>query len=175
MRARPGFRSFTVIRHTAPACQCRIVRSVLPNHTPELRQGFERTMQMNLPNPAKAGDLSMTDRQTMLMAWLRFAKLVLGGQTGLKVHALWRLRRRRCRGSPAPAAASRPTTSCGKEGLERGLAYLSTETAETARPCQPTLQAMRACSHPSSPTNWPKPRAMPTSATCGVRLRAWQA
>lgn len=131
MRARPGFRSFTVIRHPLLRASAALFGQVLPNHTPELRQGFERTMQVNLPNPGKAGDLSLADRQLLLLAWLRFAKLVLGGQTGLKVHALVATQAATLQGF---AGVQPPDHVLREEGLERGLAYLSTETGGNCPP-----------------------------------------
>lgn len=134
MRARPGFRSFSVLRHPLLRAHAALFREVLPGETPDLRQGFERTMQVALPNPKRAGELAIADRQALLLAWLRFCKLVLGGQTGLKVHALVATQAAVLQGF---AGVQPPDHLLREERLAQGLAFLEAETGMPAVPLPP--------------------------------------
>lgn len=121
MRAHPGFRSFTVLRHPLLRAHAALFGHVLPGETPDLRQGFERTMQVSLPNPARVQTLGAEDRQILLLAWLRFCKMVLGGQTGLKVHALVATQAAALQGF---GAVQPPDAVLREDSLAEGLGFI---------------------------------------------------
>lgn len=131
MRARPGFRSFTVLRHPLLRAHAALFGPVMTAAAPELRQGFERTMQVSLPNPRKADTLSRSERQALLLAWLRFCKLVLGGQTGLRVHALVATQAATLQGFGAVQA---PDYLLREDRLGEGLAFLCAEAGVQCPP-----------------------------------------
>jgi LPS sulfotransferase NodH len=134
MRARPGFRSFSVLRHPLLRAHAALFGAVLPGDTPELRQGFERTMQLDLPSPRRVDALAASDRRALLLAWLRFAKLMLGGQTGLKVHALVATQAAVLQGF---AGVQAPDHVLREDRLAEGLQFLAAETGMPQRPLPP--------------------------------------
>ncbi len=133
MRTHPGFRSFTVLRHPLLRAHAALFGHVLPGATPELRQGFERTMQVSLPNPKKADALSIEEQQMLLLSWLRFCKMVLGGQTGLKVHALVATQAAALQGF---GAVQPPDAVLREDSLAEGLGFVCAQ-ADIAAPHLP--------------------------------------
>jgi hypothetical protein len=118
-----------VLRHPLVRAHVALFGHVLPGETPDLRQGFERTMQISLPNPKKADTLSHDDRQTLLLAWLRFCKMVLGGQTGLKVHALVATQAAALQGF---GAVQPPDAVLREDSLAEGLGFICAQAGIAA-------------------------------------------
>ena len=85
--AQPLQRSFAVLRHPLLRAYSTCFDQVLTAALPEFRTAMSRTLQIDLPPPHKAGNLSDTDRQAIFLAFLRFARLNLSGQTALRVPA----------------------------------------------------------------------------------------
>ena len=80
-------RSFAVLRHPLLRAHATCFDQVLTAALPEFRTAMSRTLQIDLPPPHKAGNLSDTDRRAIFLAFLRFARLNLSGQTALRVPA----------------------------------------------------------------------------------------
>jgi LPS sulfotransferase NodH len=125
-------RSFAVLRHPLLRACATCFDQVLTSALPEFRTGMSRTMQIDLPPPHKADRLHDSDRQAILLAFLRFARLNLSGQTALRV--------------PPPVATQTallqgfaqfqgPDLILREDRLPQGLTFLA---AELGQPC-PTL------------------------------------
>ena len=132
--AQSAQRSFAVLRHPLLRAFNTCFDQVLTAALPEFRTAMSRTLQIDLPPPHKVATLSAPDRQAILLAFLRFARLNLSGQTALRV--------------PAPVATQTallqgfaqyqgPDLTLREDRLAEGLAFLA---AELGRPC-PALPA----------------------------------
>ena len=86
-RGKTQQRSFTVLRHPLLRAHAACFGQVLTAGLPEFRTGMARTMQIGLPRPEKVEKLALADRQAIFLAFLRFARLGLSGQTALRVPA----------------------------------------------------------------------------------------
>lgn len=129
MRANPGARGFTVVRHPLRRAAAVLFGQVLTGELPEVRQGFGRTMQIELPAIRRVDELTVDGRHTLLLAWLRFAKLMLAGQTGLRVNAQVATQASAVQGF---AQFQSPDLILRENRLADGLAFLA---AEAGMPC----------------------------------------
>ncbi len=129
--AQPAQRSFAVLRHPVLRAFNTCFEQVLTAALPEFRTAMSRTLQVDLPPPHKVARLSDPDRQAILLAFLRFARLNLSGQTALRV--------------PAPVATQTallqgfaqyqgPDLTLREDRLAQGLTFLA---AELGQPCPP--------------------------------------
>ncbi|MGQ0567122.1 MAG: nodulation protein NodH [Gemmobacter sp.] len=127
-------RSFAVLRHPLLRAHDTCFNQVLTGDLPEFRTGLSRTMQIDLPPPHKVGKLAHADRQAIFLAFLRFARLNLSGQTALRV--------------PAPVATQTallqgfaqfqgPDLTFREDRLEQGLAFLAAELGKDCPPLPP--------------------------------------
>jgi LPS sulfotransferase NodH len=91
-RDRPGHRSFTVLRHPvarAHAAFCQRILMPGPGNLAEIRKTLRRVH--NLPIPGKMPD-ARYDRDAhrkAFVAFLKFVKANLAGQTGLRIDSAW--------------------------------------------------------------------------------------
>lgn len=84
-RAHPGHRSLTVLRHPVARAHAAFAGQVLTGALPDVRGAFQRTMQITLPFPKRLRRLCGDDYRAAFLAFLRFAKLNLSGQTAAQV------------------------------------------------------------------------------------------
>ena len=89
--ARPGHRSFTVIRHPLARAHAAFCRFILPVEGG--MQGIRRTLRrahgMALPDQWPVPGWDAGTHRTQFKEWLRFLKANLAGQTGVRVDGHW--------------------------------------------------------------------------------------
>jgi LPS sulfotransferase NodH len=83
LRKTPRHRSFTVLRHPLARAHAGFCSQILTGALPQIREGLIKTYQIALP---KIGEtLSLADHRQAFLAFLRFLKLNVAGQTGLRI------------------------------------------------------------------------------------------
>jgi hypothetical protein len=128
-RAHPGHRSLTVLRHPVARAYAAFAGQVLTGALPEVRTAFQRTMQIDLPAPARAQKLDAADHRSAFLAFLRFAKLNLSGQTAVRVDAHIASQSSVLQGF---AQHQGPDLVLREERLAEGLAFAASETGVVA-------------------------------------------
>lgn len=131
MRGREGFRSFTVVRHPLRRAHAAFCDRVLGGGAPEVRGAFQRTMAVDLPPPRQAAQMAADDHAAAFLAFLRFAKLNLSGQTAVRVDAHIATQTLVIQGF---AQIQPPDAVLREDRLVQGLAWLA---AEAGVPCPP--------------------------------------
>ncbi len=129
--ARPGGRSFTVLRHPLARAWAAFSGPILGGALPEVRRGFARTMGLDLPAPGT--EMPRADRKAAFLAWLRFAKLAFAGQTAVRVDGVMATQAAVLQGF---AAQHGPDVVLREARLAEGIAFLASETG-TALPPMP--------------------------------------
>ncbi|MGP3696572.1 nodulation protein NodH [Rhodobacter sp. NSM] len=128
-RSHPGHRSFTVLRHPLVRAHATFRDQVLTAALPELRLAFLRHGGINLPKPGAPLDAERF-RATFL-AFLRFLKPALAGQTPLRIGAAVASQHAVLQGM---AQVEAPDFLFREERLVEGLAFLASETGLTSGP-----------------------------------------
>lgn len=136
-RAHPGHRSFTILRHPLDRAH-RAFRALetgpLP---PDHRKQFARLHGIHLPPP----DQPFTDpaeRRTAFLAFLRFLKRNLTGQSSFKTDAAWATQSAILQGF---AQQQPPDLILREDRLAEGLAFLAAEFGLPAPPPLPPRDA----------------------------------
>ncbi|MCA0941333.1 nodulation protein NodH [Salipiger pacificus] len=91
-RARPGHRSFTVIRHPlarAHEAFCSRILSTGPGSFGRIRKTLRRAHGLPLPEGAPGPDYSLAQHRDAFAAFLIFLKANLAGQTAVRVDGHW--------------------------------------------------------------------------------------
>ncbi|WP_353471180.1 nodulation protein NodH [Salipiger sp. H15] len=91
-RARPGHRSFTVIRHPLARAHevfCRRILSVEPGSFRGIRKTLVRSHGLPLPEGAPGPGYSLAQHRDAFAAFLIFLKANLSGQTAVRVDGHW--------------------------------------------------------------------------------------
>lgn len=86
-RARPGHRSFTMLRHPVERAYAAFVDRVLNGQASEVRRALQRQHGVELPEGAETGEAGQL--RSGFLGFLRFVRMNLSGQTALKVDAHW--------------------------------------------------------------------------------------
>lgn len=86
-RANPGFRSFTVLRHPLRRAWLSFTGRVLGGEVQPVREHLTRLYGVNFPEAPQL--LSLQARRDAFLAYLRFVKASLSGQTGLQPWPFW--------------------------------------------------------------------------------------
>jgi hypothetical protein len=131
MRTAGGKRSFTVLRHPLARAHAAFCDRVLNGGAPELRGALNRTFALDLPPPHKTGQMGLSDHQAAFLAFLRFAKMTLSGQTGMRVDAHMATQTAVLQGF---AQFQGPDLVLREDRLADGLRFLC---AETGHDCPP--------------------------------------
>jgi len=91
-RRNPSHRCFTVIRHPVVRLHTAFVTHIL-NHGPEtfwdMRETLRNSYDLPIPADEPTPDYSADDHRVAFLAFAKFVKGNLGGQTGLRVDAAW--------------------------------------------------------------------------------------
>lgn len=82
-QANPGFRSFSVLRHPLARAHDGFCSQILTGKMPEMRRALIRSYGIALPEIGADHDIDA--HRNAFLGFLRFLKLNLGGQTGLRV------------------------------------------------------------------------------------------
>ncbi len=91
-RARPGHRSFTVLRHPVPrahAMFCRRILSTGPESFEHIRETLKKQFKLPLPKDKPGGSYTRAVHREAFEGYLRFVRANLAGQTGIRVDACW--------------------------------------------------------------------------------------
>ncbi|MBE9636744.1 sulfotransferase family 2 domain-containing protein [Salipiger mangrovisoli] len=91
-RARPGHRSFTVVRHPLARAHevfCTRILSTGPGSFGRIRNTLRRTHGLALPEGAPGPDYSLAQHRAAFAAFLGFLKTNLAGQTAIRVDGHW--------------------------------------------------------------------------------------
>ncbi|KPQ06962.1 MAG: Gallidermin [Rhodobacteraceae bacterium HLUCCA12] len=86
-RANPGFRSFTVLRHPLRRAWDGFSHRILGGEVRPVREHLARLYGVDLPDDPAT--LTPDDRRAAFLAYLRFARASLSGQTGLRPWPFW--------------------------------------------------------------------------------------
>lgn len=95
IKARSGYRSFTVVRHPVARAHevfCRLIGPNAPGGLGDVRTVLRDRFDVRLsddPRIAPQGDYDMATHRAAFLAFLAFVKANLNGQTSLRTDALW--------------------------------------------------------------------------------------
>jgi hypothetical protein len=90
--ARPGHRSFSVVRHPvarAHAAFCDKILTTGQGSFPAIRENLRKNFDMPLPEGEVGDGYGHAAHHAAIVAWLRFLRANLGGQTGLRIDPAW--------------------------------------------------------------------------------------
>lgn len=138
-RSHPGHRSFTVLRHPLARAHAAFAH-LLAHNAPELRNAIARIHGVKLPRPGDGFDTDAEYRAAFL-AFLRFLKLHVSGQTGIRLDAHHATQSAILQGF---ATFQGPDIVLREERLAEGLAFLA---AEVGVDCPPLPQEMAPDGH----------------------------
>lgn len=132
-RARPGHRSFTVLRHPLARAYAVFTDRVLHGDLPELRGLLARNYKVVLPG-AGADFADVAAHRAAFLGFLRFLKMNLSGQTGFRVDPHWASQTAVLQGF---AQFQGPDHVLREDSLAEGLACLAAEVAVNCPPLAP--------------------------------------
>lgn len=91
MRARPGHRAVTVVRHPLARAHEAFSSAILPVETPraDIREVLRSTWKMPLPETWPDAGWALEDHRRAFSVFLNFLEANLSGQTALPVDRLW--------------------------------------------------------------------------------------
>ncbi|VDC23472.1 nodulation protein NodH [Pseudogemmobacter humi] len=122
-RARPGHRSFTVVRHPLLRAHVAFREMIVSGKLMDHRATLIRAHKADLPPPGRDFADAAQHREAFL-TFLRYAKLSTGGQTGQKVDPHWASQTAVIQGF---AGFQPPDLVIREDRLSAGLAFLAAE------------------------------------------------
>ncbi len=133
-RQQPGHRSFTVVRHPVArihAAFCDKILSSAEGNFADIRAVLRQ--QFKLPIPAEYPDKAYTAsvHREALLAFLKFVKSNLGGQTTIRVDAYWATQSQAVQGFAEVAA---PDLILREDQLEEGLGIIAAQIGKSTMP-----------------------------------------
>ena len=120
-RSHLGHCSFTVLRHPVDRAYAAFRDCVLPGEMAELRGVLSRNYKVDLPAAGEAF-ANTAAHHAAFVGYLRFVKLNLGGQTGVRVNARWASQSAVLQGF---SQFQSPDHVLREDRLAEGLAYLA--------------------------------------------------
>lgn len=123
-RARPGHRSFTVIRHPLLRAHQAFLAQIVSGKVAEHRQALIRSQKADMPPPGQPF-LDLAQHRDCFMAFLRYVKLSVAGQMGQRVSPHWASQTAVLQGF---AGFQGPDAVLREDRLAEGLAFLAAET-----------------------------------------------
>jgi hypothetical protein len=136
-RANPRGRVIAALRHPVPRAWVALRERLATGALPEVRAGFIRTMKVDLPPPTHAATLTPETGRDLFLAFLRFARMNLSGQTAVRVDAHVASQAAIVQGC---SAVQPPDLILREERLAEGLAFVAAETG-LALPLPPPARA----------------------------------
>nr|WP_241427676.1 nodulation protein NodH [Fertoeibacter niger] len=133
-RAHPGHRSFTVLRHPVARAHAAFCSQILTGALAEIRGTLQRVYKIDLPPPGKGHKQDAAAHRTAFLGFLRFLKLNLSGQTGLRVDPHFASQSAVLQGF---AQFHGPDLVLREDRLAEGLAYLAADTGTACPPLPP--------------------------------------
>jgi hypothetical protein len=135
-RGHPGHRSFTVLRHPLARAHAVFCTQILGAPQQEFRNMLSRQHGLNLPKAGQHYPDAGAHRDGFL-AFLRFAKKNLGGQTSVKVDPHWASQSAIVQGF---AQFQSPDALLREDRLSAGLTWLCAEVGVSAPPLPPAQE-----------------------------------
>lgn len=127
MRKNTPHRSFTVLRHPVARAHAGFCSHILSGALPHIREGLIKSYKLNLPAPGTM--LSVGDHRVAFIEFLRFLKLNVAGQTGLRIDPRFASQTAVLQGF---AQFQGPDLVLREDSLPMGLGFLA---AEIGAPC----------------------------------------
>lgn len=128
-RSRPGHRSFTVLRHPLARAHAAFAH-LLAHNAPDLRNAMARIHGLKLPRPGEGFD-DIAEHRAAFLAFLRFLKLHVSGQTGIRLEANHATQSAILQGF---ASFQGPDLVLREDRLDQGLALLAAEVGSACPP-----------------------------------------
>ncbi len=129
LRKTPRHRSFTVLRHPVARAHAGFCSHILTGALPHIRESLIKTYKIALP---KIGDtLPIADHRQAFLEFLRFLKLNVAGQTGLRIDPHFASQTAVLQGF---AQFQGPDLVLREESLPMGLGFLAAEIGVTCPP-----------------------------------------
>jgi LPS sulfotransferase NodH len=142
MDARPGHRSFTVLRHPVARAHVAFCEKILAMRTdsfPEIRQTLRKIHKLPLPDyapvPETDNRYGMVEHRTAFLSFLKFLKNNLSAQTAVRVDPAWASQASLLQGF---AAFSTPDFIVREDRLQQDLAVLANLVGHQVMPGIPT-------------------------------------
>lgn len=134
-RARPGHRSFTVLRHPLARAHEVFCTQILGGGFDQIRDQMAKLHKLDLP-PLGQDYPDAAAHRAGFLGFLRWVKLNLAGQTSARVDAHWASQAAVLQGFGAFQA---PDLVLREEGLAAGLAFLAAEVGQNQAPLPPPV------------------------------------
>jgi hypothetical protein len=127
-KARPQHRSFTVVRHPLARAHEAFVTQIVGAAFPEIRNQLEKVHKLPLPPVGKAyGDVD--SHRLGFLAFLKWLKLNISGQTAIRVDAHWASQSAVLQGF---AQFQAPDMVLREDNLAAGLGFLAQDVGHDA-------------------------------------------
>ena len=136
-RARPLHRSFTVVRHPVARAHRCFVDQILHGNLREIRAQLEKVSKLSLP-PLGEDYKDIAEHREGFFGFLKWLKLNLSGQTGVRVDAHWASQAAVLQGF---GQFQTPDLVLREERIAEGLAYLVLELGLAKCPELPAVEA----------------------------------
>lgn len=133
-RGHPGHRSFTVLRHPLARAYSAFTETILPGRYGEIREVLRTLYEVPLPPVEEVGKMSALAQRSAFMAFLKFLKANLNGQTSVRIDQLWASQYAVIQGFGNFAP---PDLLCREETLATDLAYLAAAIGQPNPPLPP--------------------------------------
>ncbi|MEI4485476.1 sulfotransferase family 2 domain-containing protein [Frigidibacter sp. MR17.14] len=85
----PGHRSFTVLSHPVARAHAAFCEHVLTGDYAEIREQLIRHYKLPLPPVAGVGEMTLDEHRAAFLAFVRFLKANLAGQTAIRIDGTW--------------------------------------------------------------------------------------
>ena len=131
LRNHPEHRSFTVLRHPVARAHSAFCSQILTGALPHIREGLIKSYELSLPKPGEA--LAPDAHREAFLGFLRFLKLNIAGQTGLRIDPHFASQTAVIQGF---AQFQGPDLVLREDSLAMGLGFL---TAELGVDCPPLI------------------------------------
>ena len=125
-KARPGHRSFTVLRHPLARAHDAFCTQILAGGFDQIREQMAKVHKVDLPPPGK-DYAHIASHRAGFLGFLRWVKLNLSGQTSTRVDAHWASQAAVLQGF---AAFQGPDVVLREDRLAEGLAFLAAEVGQ---------------------------------------------
>ncbi|MDE3238641.1 MAG: nodulation protein NodH [Paracoccaceae bacterium] len=130
-QTRPCHRSFTVLVHPLPRAHAAFCQNILTGRFGAIRNSLRRHYQVDLPDDPGDPTYDPAAHRAAFLAFLRFLKSNLNGQTSLRVDPSWASQTAVLEGYSQIAG---PDFVFREDRLEAGLAFLAAEVGQVSPP-----------------------------------------
>ncbi|WP_343116306.1 nodulation protein NodH [Ostreiculturibacter nitratireducens] len=133
-RSRPGHRSFTVLRHPLARAQAAFAGTILNGKYGEIRELLRWGYDVVMPPVEEVGAMDSAAYREALLAFLKFLKVNVNGQTPIRVDPVWASQRAVIDGF---GQFSPPDMICREDRLEEELGFLAEAVGVAPAPVPP--------------------------------------